>query len=378
MSKKVLFCATVDIHFKAFHLPYLKFFKEQGWEVHAAASGTEELPYVDKKHNVPFSRSPYHRTNIKAFMELRRIMAANNYDILHVHIPVSATLGRIAAMKHRKYGTRVLYTSHGHYYYKGAPLLSWFLYYPLEKLLARYTDCLITINEEDYQLSLRKQSGAKRIEKVRGMGVDLQTFGPVSGQEKERLRERHGFRKEDFILIYPAELNINKNQKVLIEAVALIKHKHPNIKLLLPGRGDMMESYRQLAERLNVGNMVNFLGYREDVSELIKLSDVSVASSIREGLGINLIEGMACGKPVIAVDNRGHRELVCEGVNGFLTANDPAAIAARLIEIIQSAELAEHMGKASLSLAKLFSLQEAGQQMFDIYQSIMPKREMSR
>lgn len=376
MSKKVLFCATVDSHFEAFHLPYLLFFKEQGWEVHVASYGTAVLPYVDKKYNVSFSRRPFHTANLKAFLEIRKIMASNRYDIMHFHIPVSATIGRIAAMKYRKYGTQVFYTSHGHYYYKGAPLLYWLLYFPVEKLLAYVTDCLITINDEDYQLSLHKQNGAKRIEKVNGMGVDLNRFVPAGRQEKDLLRLKHGFAKDDFILIYPAELNANKNQKLLIEAVARLKDRVPNVRLLLPGRGEMSDQYKQDAERLHVSNHVWFLGYRRDIDELMKLSDVSVASSIREGLGINLIEGMACGNPIVAVDNRGHRELVKDGVNGYLTPNDPAAIADKLYTIAQSEEKAGKMGKASLAMANAFSLSEAGEVIKQIYSSSMSGRAL--
>ncbi|MBP1967055.1 glycosyltransferase family 4 protein [Paenibacillus aceris] len=369
MKKKILFCATVDSHFKAFHLPYLKFFKEHDWEVHVASYGNIELPYVDKKYNVHFSRSPFNKVNIKAFFELRRIMAENNYDIMHFHIPVSATLGRIAAMKYRKNGTKVFYTSHGHYYYKGAPLLSWLLYFPLEKALAYVTDCLITINEEDYQLSLNKQRGAKKIVKVHGMGVDLNRFGPVLSHEKNLLRNKHGFHKDDFILIYPAELNVNKNQKVLIETVTELKQRIPNVRLLLPGQGDMEEEYKQFAKQLDVDQNVKFLGFRKDIDELIKLSDVSVASSIREGLGLNLIEGMACGKPMVAVNNRGHRELVIEGVNGHLTAYNPVEIADKLHAIAKSKEVAKRMGEASLAAAELFSLRAAVNEMMNIYRT---------
>lgn len=93
MPKKVLFCATVDYHFKAFHLPYMKWFKDQGWDVHIAANGNMELPYADEKFTVPIQRSPFNRTNIKAYTELKSIIDENNYDIIHCHTPMGGRTG---------------------------------------------------------------------------------------------------------------------------------------------------------------------------------------------------------------------------------------------------------------------------------------------
>lgn len=92
MENKVLFCATVDFHFKAFHLPYMKWFKEQGWEVHVAAAGNIELPYVDKKYDISIQRSPLQFKNIKAYKELKDIIDENQYKIIHCHTPMGEPL----------------------------------------------------------------------------------------------------------------------------------------------------------------------------------------------------------------------------------------------------------------------------------------------
>ncbi len=153
MVNSILFCATVDYHFKAFHLPYMKWFKEQGWEVHVAASGEMELPYVDKKYTIPIQRSPLSMKNMEAYRELKEIIDGNQYKLIHCHTPMGGVLARLAAREARKKGTKVIYTAHGFHFCKGAPLKNWMLYYPIEKRLAHYTDCLITINEEDYTLA---------------------------------------------------------------------------------------------------------------------------------------------------------------------------------------------------------------------------------
>ncbi|TWI58128.1 glycosyltransferase EpsD [Halalkalibacter nanhaiisediminis] len=153
LSKKILVCATVDYHFKAFHLPYMKRFKEQGWDVHVEAAGTLDLPFTDVKFNIPFQRCPFNLANIKAYKELKTIIDKQQYSIIHCHTPFGGVLARLTARKARQHGTKVIYTAHGFHFSKGAPIINWLIYYPLEKFLLSFTDSLIPINKEDYQLS---------------------------------------------------------------------------------------------------------------------------------------------------------------------------------------------------------------------------------
>ncbi|QXJ38641.1 Putative glycosyltransferase EpsD [Parageobacillus caldoxylosilyticus] len=368
MKKKVLFSATVDIHINMFHIPYLKFFKELGWEVHVAAAGNMEIPYCDVKFNIPFKRSPFKLSNIIAYFQLKRCIDENKYDIIHCHTPVGGVLTRLASRKARRNGTKVLYTAHGFHFYEGAPLLNWIIYYPIEKCLARYTDCLITINEEDYKTALKGNFKAKSIERINGVGVDLSRFKPVDETTKRALRVKHSLNPNDFILVYAAELNSNKNQQLLIEIVAKLKKQIPNIRLLLAGSGPLEKKYITLVKKYGLEKHVNLLGYRNDVDELYQLSDIGVASSIREGFGINLVEAMACGKPVVATKNRGHREIVLDGENGFLINPDsPEEGIQAILSIYKSQDIRQKMGEVSLERSKIFSVENAGIGLKQIY-----------
>lgn len=183
--KKVLFTATVDSHILQFHIPYLKMFKEKGYEVHVATNGTEAIPYCDVKHVVSFARSPIKTSNLKAIIQLRKIINENNFEIVHCHTPMGSVVTRIAAKKAKKRGTRVIYTAHGFHFFKGAPMVNWLVFYPVEKYLSKYTDCLITINQEDYELAKRKFKKCKQIELVHGVGVDKSKFDfEMSEREK--------------------------------------------------------------------------------------------------------------------------------------------------------------------------------------------------
>ena len=368
MVDKILFTATVDSHIKHFHLPYLKWFKEQGFQVHVASRGKENMPYADFKWDIPFSRSPFNKDNIRAYKELKKIIDTNNYRLIHCHTPVGGVLTRLAARRARKKGTKVIYTAHGFHFYKGAPLKNWLLYYPVEKWLARYTDCLITINEEDYELARKKRFQAGSIKKVDGVGVDINRFKPLAEEEKLALRQEYGFNEKDFIIICVGELNANKNQDLVIKAVKMLKEEIPDIKLLLAGRGDMEKQYRKMAEKLGVKDNVLFLGYRRDIPELLSISDVAVSSSCREGLPVNVMEAMATGLPLVVTDCRGNRDLVRDGENGFLVGvNDAIGMAGAIEKIYRSEEVRKKFRAHNLEKIKSYSLDVVREEMTGVY-----------
>lgn len=376
MKKKVLFCATVDYHFKAFHLPYLKWFKEQGWEVHLAAAGELKLPFVDEKYNIPVQRSPFHKMNIKAYKELKKIIDEHQFNIIHCHTPMGGVITRLAAKKSRKYGTKVLYTAHGFHFCKGAPLINWFLYYPIEKILSSITDCLITINEEDYKLAKNHRFKAEAIKHVHGVGVNTEVFIPVDETQKNSLRKSLGYKPDDFLMFYAAEFNKNKNQKLLIEALALIKDKVPNAKLLLAGEGVLLQDCQKLARTLMVDDKIHFLGFRNDIENLLKVSDIAVASSLREGLPVNIMEAMACGLPVIANDNRGHRELIQDDKNGWIIENNSSDFSKKIIALAKNNELKNDLGMQGRNkIVSAFSIQKVLEEKRSIYLFYMDEME---
>lgn len=368
MANKVLFCATVDYHFEKFHLPYLQWFKEQGWEVHVAASGDLALPYVDKKYNIPIQRSPFRLKNISAYRALKSIIDMNKYNIIHCHTPMGGVLARLAARQARKQGTHVLYTAHGFHFFKGAPLLNWMIYYPIERWLARYTDCLITINEEDYRLALAHRFKAKRIERVHGVGVDTEKYRAVSRTRRNELRKVHGHPENTLMMFYAAEFNRNKNQQILIRSLALLKNELPEVKLLLAGDGPLLETCQLLAADLGVDHLVEFLGYRNDIEMLLPMCDIAVASSSREGLPVNIVEAMACGLPVIASKNRGHSELVTDYINGFVIEEpNISEYCRRIKELYFSADLRNFLAMFSVWQAKRYSLSKVSLELEAIY-----------
>lgn len=362
--KKVLFTATVDSHILAFHLPFLKLFKENGYEVHVATNGDEEIPYCDKKIKISFERSPFKPNNLKAIKQLKKVVDEEKYDIIHTHTPMGSVVTRLAAKKARKNGTRVIYTAHGFHFFKGAPLLNWMIFYPVEKYLSKYTDTLITINKEDYELAKKKFKKCKNIEYVPGVGIDEEKFNfKMTKKEKSELRESLGLKDNDFVMIYPAELNKNKNQIMLIEAMEQLVKEYNNIHLLLPGKDSYNGYYQNIVKEKHLENNIHFLGFRKDIPKLLKISDLAVASSKREGLPVNIMEAMYVGLPVIATNCRGQRDLVKDGKNGYLV-NNQSELYNSILNVINEEKWSK---KDKIVLEKEFLMISILKRMISIY-----------
>lgn len=179
-KKKVLFLSNTA-NFSKFNLPYMRWFKEQGWQVDYASAGEEEVKDCDNQYTISIVRSLFSLKNFKAYRQLKKILFENHYGILHCHTPMGGVLGRLAAKKlWKQHKIKVIYTAHGFHFYKGAPVLNWLLYYPMEKWLSKYTDVLVCINEEDYELAILKKFKAKKIVKIDGVGVNLEKYNSLS------------------------------------------------------------------------------------------------------------------------------------------------------------------------------------------------------
>lgn len=365
--KKILYVATVAEHFYYFHLPCFKMFKEKGWQVDVACHGDRGLPYCDRKFEIPIKRSPADMKNLQAYKELKAIIKNGGYDIIHCHTPMGGILTRFAAMGERKKGTKVIYTAHGFHFYKGAPLLNWMIFYPIEFVMSAMTDCLITINSEDFAFA-KKHLMAKKIVKVNGVGYNSELFYKISEEEKFKLRKEKGYSENEIILVYVAEMNANKNQGMLVRMIKDLTETSKNVKLLIVGADNYDGKYIKLADELGVSEHIEFLGHRNDVCDLVHLSDIAVGSSLREGLPVNVMEAMACGLPVVLSDNRGHRELCKDGCNGFIVApNDDKSMAKRIEELINSKELYSRFSENSLELIKPYSKEKVMCELESIY-----------
>lgn len=312
MVKKVLFVATVvKTHINTFHLPFFKMFKENGWEVHVAAKNdfVDEpciIPNCDRHFDIEFERFPFSKQNLTAYNQLKHIIQENHYDIIHCHTPVAGVLSRLATRSSKN--TTVIYTAHGFHFYKGAPLLNWLVYYPVERFCAKFTDKLITINQEDYKRaknwSLRNNG---KVYYIPGVGVDLEKFN-IKFIDKKAKRKELGIAENEKIILSVGELIKRKNHEVIIRSLSKLKDK--NFVYIICGRGPLLEQLKELAVQLGLEKKVKLLGFRKDIAEICKIADLFVFPSIHEGLPVALMEAMASNIFAIASDIRGNRDLL--------------------------------------------------------------------
>lgn len=331
MSKKILFVANVaKRHILQFHVPMIKLLKENGWTVDVACSENDSVPFCDNRFVMEYKRSPISLKTIPGIKHLKKIIKENGYDVIYCHTPTGGLVGRLSAKNNE---ARVVYFAHGFHFYRGAPLVNKILYYNIEKYLSRYTDTIITLNEEDFE-NAKTKLRCPDVRLVHGPGVDLSVFSCEEPKElKESYRKEFGIPSDAFVMIYLAELSKNKNQKTLLFALKEILKKDPNVYLLLAGNDVNHGKDKKLAEKLGIENNIRFLGWRSDKTRLYYAADLCTASSLREGLGLNVVEAMACGLIAVASDNRGHREIIKDGINGFLFSPKDSCEAAEKILI---------------------------------------------
>jgi len=369
---KVLYVATVvRRHIASFHIPYLKMIKQMGWSTAVAARNDYDdptdcvIPYCDEYFNIPFERNPLDPRNFRAFLRIKKVIDSGGYDIIHVHTPVGALLGRLAARKSRRTGTAIVYTAHGFHFFSGAPAINWLLYYPVELLLSRLTDVLITINHEDYERA--KRFGAKKVMYIPGVGIDTELYAKMPCDRHSK-RTGLGLADDDYVIISVGELSKNKNHEVVIEALGILKEQGciNNLHYLICGDGPLASYLQQKVNGLGLNEHVSILGFRKDVPELLKTADIFAFPSIREGLPLSLMEAMASGLPIICSENRGTVDLVENEVSA-LFANNAESFANAIKELRFDSEYALSLASQAKRDVQRFDLSRCTDQMRRIY-----------
>lgn len=366
---KILFITTLSRTINSFLVPHIEKLINEGNIVDCACSIDEEadqnLAILGVRFfDVPFTRNPLHPANAKAFFDLMKIHVQFNYDIVHVHTPIAALYGRLLKLRYPKLKT--IYTAHGFHFYKGAPLVNWGIYYPIERVMARYTDTIITMNTEDYERA--KTFKVKATHLANGVGVDLTSYRADLYDRKEARRSLN-LKEDDFVLIMIAELNKNKNHIQMIEAVNILKQKGIDVKVICAGDGPLLETLKMELTDRELEDQIHFLGNRDDITALITASDLGILMSYREGLPRNIMELMACRKPVIGTKIRGIRDLVKDKVNGFLVHVEDAAETAQRIEVLyRNRYFLEKMGSNAYESIKQYDVKQVINQLVEIYE----------
>lgn len=396
-KEKVLVAASVASMIDQFNMPNIRLLLEMGYEVHVACNLKEGntcddrrirrlVKTLDALHvrlhqwDCPRSILPAWKC-YRAYRQLLGLLKRQRFAWIHSQSPVGGALARIAA---HGLGIRVAYTAHGFHFYKGAPLQNWLLYYPAEKLLSYWTDMLITVNREDYELAKRNMR-AKKVRYIPGVGIDTQAFAGTSGKKQagsegenagvlpghHKFCEKYRIPDNARILLSVGELNEGKNHRLAIRALAGMAEN--DVYYLICGQGKQERRLKAYAASLGVSAYIRMPGYQEQMPCIYQNADIFVFPSKREGMPVSLMEAMAAGLPCVASDIRGNRELVDAHGGGLFSLSQAGALEKKIQRLLEDSRLRAACGAYNAKKISAYDCKIVRQRMRQIYQEMAYK-----
>lgn len=372
--RRILFCASTASHLKRFHLPYLRAFREAGWEVWTAADTAERVPYADRSEALPLVKSMTSPQNAQAVLAARKLLAEGGFDAVSVHTTLAAAAVRGAALTMKK-RPRIFYTCHGYLFSGADSAARRAMYLAPEKLCAPVTDVLMVMNREDREIAVKHRlsaDGAVRF--IPGMGVEFSRYARhFSGEERLSARRRFGYGEKDFLFVYAAEFSARKNHAFLLRAFAGTARRCPNARLLLAGNGALRNQCIRLAQELGVSGRVLFAGELSGMEAIYPMCDAAVSTSRSEGLPFNVMEAMAAGLPVAATQVKGHEDLIRPGESGLLFSPDsPHAAAEAMTALYHSPGLCAKLADSASRSLNRYELSAVMPQILSVYREFFP------
>lgn len=379
--KKALMTASMASMLDNFNTSNIELLDKLGYEITLAANFEREdsssqecvqnfrqkMQPVHEIKQIDFTRKISNiRQNIISYKQLKKL-AEEDFSLVHCHSPICAAMTRAAFRRKRKNGTKIIYTAHGFHFYKGAPWKNWFFFFPIEWVCSWWTDVIITINQEDFALAKRFMR-SKRVEYISGVGIDYRKIKNAVINKKQKRREL-GIPEKAVVLISVGEVNKNKNHIVILKA---LKHLQiENVYYLICGHGALEKKLKDEIKNMNMENQVKLLGFRTDIVELLKASDIFAFPSRREGLGIAALEAMAAGLPLVTSDSGGIMDYMVDGKTGYcMKWYDVKAFARRISQLIRNSEQRKRMGNYNIKAAELYDVKRINKKMEVIYRTV--------
>ncbi len=380
-SRKVLMLASVASMIDQFNMPNIRLLLKMGYEVHIFCNFKEgstctlgrikklqqqlcDLHAIWHQWDCPRSIWPIKKC-ARAYKQLLKFVDRQSFAWIHCHSPIGGALARIAAHKR---GIRIIYTAHGFHFYRGAPLKNWLLYYPVEKLLSRWTDILLTVNHEDFCLAKRRMNAGRTV-CLPGVGIDTDRFQRMPDGGNSQFRNRYQIPEDAAVLLSVGELSRRKNHQAVISVLPELTGK--KVHYLICGQGKMEKSLLRKAEKSGVSDQVHILGFQEDVTVFYQNADVFVFPSRQEGLPVALMEAMASSLPCVVSDIRGNRELIAgskEGCGGIRFAcGQQERLREALEKLLADPQLRQEYGLWNRKKVQGYNLNSVSSRMEKIY-----------
>lgn len=348
---RVMHISRASLMFCQFLFPLIEAQKKKGHYVCACGSddsdaqklrnmGVDVFPHQLRRSLNPFSI-------IKVIFRIKRILIEQKIDVVVCHTPLGAGVGRIAARLAKT--PNIVYFVHGLACVPGRSILTWLVWFCIEKALGKITDAVLVMNNYDERLCRTHHmvKDTDKIYRIPGMGVDLEIYKPYS-DEKERLKEELGISKNKKIVLCVAWLIPRKGIFYYLEAAREICARRKDVCFLLAGNGPFMDKLKKSCIKYGLEGNFKILGWRDDINRLMRLADIFVLPTYYfEGLPVSILEAMACGKPVIATRHRGCKDVVVDGKTGFLIPiKQVSALVDKILCLLENEQLRTEMGQA--------------------------------
>ncbi len=310
-----------------------------------------------------------------ALLKLYRFIKKGKFKIVHTHSSKAGFSGRIAA--YLAGVPVIIHTLHGFPFNDFMPLIERFFYIFLERFLSIFSSTIITVSHINKEKAVQLKLGPLNKFVNIYSGINFEKFGISVNIMKKR--KELGINNKLKVIGMVGRLSKQKAPQYFIQAIPLIVKVHPHVRFILVGDGELKKNMIKLAEKINVSDYISFLGFRDDVPEILNILNIFVLPSLWEGLGRSLTEAMYSACPVVATAVEGVPELIIDGRTGYLVQpKDSVAIAQKINDLLIHPREARQMGKnARKKVMSDFDACVMIKKIDELYQNILNRNKLN-
>lgn len=309
-----------------------------------------------------------------ALWKLHALIRKGRYHIVHTHLAKAGVLGRLAA---RLAGAPiVVHGLHGLVFHEHQPWIVNRVWWTVQKICDPFTDHYISVSNVVSQKAIDSGLVARNAVTTIYSGMELDWFLDAR-VDPVVVRRRLGIPENALVIGKIARMVSVKNHGQLLDAAPEIIAKHPNVWFLFVGDGPLLEQLRTRAEQMGIRDRSVFTGLvdRERIPDMLSAMDVLVHTALYEGLPRVLAQALAMGKPCVAFDADGAREVIVAGETGFLVpSGDITSLVTAVDRLLADPQLRQRMGAAGRRLVDpAFRAETMVQQIDSVYQQLMSR-----
>jgi glycosyltransferase involved in cell wall biosynthesis len=309
-----------------------------------------------------------HPRDLLTFVQLFLLCRRERFDLVTTHTSKGGFIGRLAA--ELAGAPHIVHHAHGFAFRETQGHWTRRFYVLLERIAARACSVIISVSEDHRRDAIRERiAAAEKIVTILN-GIEVGSFGCTSMQEA---RQKLGLETREPLIGVATRLAPKKGVEDMIQAFQEIHEFHPHARLVILGEGPSQMELKRQAQSTGLADRVHFAGFCRNVPELLAAFDIIAQPSISEGLSLAILEAMAAGKPVVACDIPGNREIITSGVNGILVPpSNPPALAMAFRSLLDNSPYACKLGKtAQTDCRKRFSQDRMVRQTLSLYDALL-------